>query len=87
MAWPRLERITNIRKERSYLKTTSQCEQLTEGKEQGNSFSANIEIPIVNDDEYEKSEDFYIQLGEPIWHREMSSDVWFMLFRDEEDIF
>ena len=29
----------------------------------------------MNDDEYEKNEDFYIQLGEPIWHREMSSEV------------
>uniref|UniRef100_A0A1I8A5K8 Sodium/calcium exchanger 3 n=1 Tax=Steinernema glaseri TaxID=37863 RepID=A0A1I8A5K8_9BILA len=26
-----------------------------------------IRIEIVNDDEYEKSEDFYIELGEPIW--------------------
>ncbi|KAJ1351859.1 hypothetical protein KIN20_008022 [Parelaphostrongylus tenuis] len=26
-----------------------------------------IHIPIVNDDEYEKNEDFFIVLGEPIW--------------------
>lgn len=31
---------------------------------------AEIEIQIVNDDEYEKNEDFYLELGEPIWHRE-----------------
>ncbi|CAD6193813.1 unnamed protein product [Caenorhabditis auriculariae] len=30
---------------------------------------AEIFIPIVNDDEYEKNEDFYIELGEPIWHK------------------
>ncbi|EYC30998.1 hypothetical protein Y032_0004g1895 [Ancylostoma ceylanicum] len=33
---------------------------------------AEIRIPIVNDDEYEKNEDFFIELGEPIWHRDMS---------------
>ncbi|XGW04669.1 hypothetical protein V3C99_015670 [Haemonchus contortus] len=32
---------------------------------------AEIHIPIVNDDEYEKSEEFFIELGEPIWHREI----------------
>ncbi|CAJ90511.1 Calx-beta domain-containing protein [Caenorhabditis elegans] len=35
---------------------------------------AEIYIPIVNDDEYEKHEDFYIELGEPIWHRELADD-------------
>ncbi|VDM60633.1 unnamed protein product [Angiostrongylus costaricensis] len=34
------------------------------GEEQ---IKAEIRIPIINDDEYEKSEDFYIELGEPIW--------------------
>ncbi|CAJ0590776.1 unnamed protein product [Cylicocyclus nassatus] len=34
---------------------------------------AEIRIPIVNDDEYEKNEDFFIQLGEPVWHREMTA--------------
>ncbi|KAK5966618.1 hypothetical protein GCK32_017389, partial [Trichostrongylus colubriformis] len=33
---------------------------------------AEIHIPIVNDDEYEKSEEFFIELGEPIWHREVT---------------
>lgn len=33
---------------------------------------AEIRIPIVNDDEYEKNEEFYIELGEPIWHRDIS---------------
>uniref|UniRef100_A0A158P9X3 Sodium/calcium exchanger 1 n=1 Tax=Angiostrongylus cantonensis TaxID=6313 RepID=A0A158P9X3_ANGCA len=28
---------------------------------------AEIRIPIINDDDYEKSEDFYIELAEPIW--------------------
>ncbi|KAK6028359.1 Calx-beta domain protein [Ostertagia ostertagi] len=32
---------------------------------------AEIHIPIVNDDEYEKSEEFFIELGEPVWHREI----------------
>ncbi|VDL73415.1 unnamed protein product [Nippostrongylus brasiliensis] len=35
---------------------------------------AEIRIPIVNDDEYEKSEDFYIELGEPVWHRTLADD-------------
>ncbi|CAB3396772.1 unnamed protein product [Caenorhabditis bovis] len=35
---------------------------------------AEIHIPIVNDDEYEKSEEFYIELGEPIWHRVIADD-------------
>jgi hypothetical protein len=30
-------------------------------------FSAEIHVDIINDDEYEKSEEFYIELGEPIW--------------------
>ncbi|KAI6229995.1 hypothetical protein M3Y99_01107900 [Aphelenchoides fujianensis] len=29
---------------------------------------AEIEIEIVNDDEYEKVEDFFVELGTPIWH-------------------
>uniref|UniRef100_A0A915EII4 Calx-beta domain-containing protein n=1 Tax=Ditylenchus dipsaci TaxID=166011 RepID=A0A915EII4_9BILA len=29
---------------------------------------ANIEIEIINDDEYEKAEDFYVELGWPVWH-------------------
>ncbi|CAI4223354.1 unnamed protein product [Auanema sp. JU1783] len=33
-----------------------------------------IEIPIVNDDEYEKAEEFFIELGEPIWHRPPNAD-------------
>uniref|UniRef100_A0A1I7S9Y8 Calx-beta domain protein n=1 Tax=Bursaphelenchus xylophilus TaxID=6326 RepID=A0A1I7S9Y8_BURXY len=32
--------------------------------------SADIRIQIFNDDEYEKNEDFYIQLGQPVWHKE-----------------
>ncbi|KAI6212934.1 CBN-NCX-1 protein [Aphelenchoides besseyi] len=32
--------------------------------------TADIRIRIINDDEYEKSEDFYIELGQPIWHKE-----------------
>uniref|UniRef100_A0AC34R8K4 Calx-beta domain-containing protein n=1 Tax=Panagrolaimus sp. JU765 TaxID=591449 RepID=A0AC34R8K4_9BILA len=28
---------------------------------------AKIEIEIINDDEYEKSEDFFVELGHPIW--------------------
>ncbi|KJH50617.1 Calx-beta domain protein [Dictyocaulus viviparus] len=32
---------------------------------------AEIHIAIINDDEYEKNEDFYIELGEPIWHSNM----------------
>ncbi|PIO69550.1 Calx-beta domain protein [Teladorsagia circumcincta] len=32
---------------------------------------AEIRVPIVNDDEYEKSEEFFIELGEPVWHREI----------------
>ncbi|CAD5223464.1 unnamed protein product [Bursaphelenchus okinawaensis] len=32
--------------------------------------SADIRIQIFNDDEYEKNEDFYIQLGAPVWHKE-----------------
>uniref|UniRef100_A0A915A8H3 Calx-beta domain-containing protein n=1 Tax=Parascaris univalens TaxID=6257 RepID=A0A915A8H3_PARUN len=31
---------------------------------------AEIAVEIINDDEYEKNEDFYLELGEPIWHRE-----------------
>ncbi|KAI6230032.1 CBN-NCX-1 protein [Aphelenchoides fujianensis] len=32
--------------------------------------TAEIRIYVKNDDEYEKSEDFYIELGQPIWHKE-----------------
>ncbi|KAI1727170.1 calx-beta domain-containing protein [Ditylenchus destructor] len=35
---------------------------------------AGIEIEIINDDEYEKAEDFYVELGEPIWHVKKTSD-------------
>lgn len=35
---------------------------------------AEIYIPITNDDEYEKHEDFFIELGEPIWHKEIKDD-------------
>uniref|UniRef100_A0A8R1DGN3 Calx-beta domain-containing protein n=1 Tax=Caenorhabditis japonica TaxID=281687 RepID=A0A8R1DGN3_CAEJA len=35
---------------------------------------AEIYIPITNDDEYEKNEDFYIELGQPIWHKELSEN-------------
>ncbi|VDK52891.1 unnamed protein product [Anisakis simplex] len=35
---------------------------------------AEIEIRIVNDDEYEKNEEFYLELGEPIWHHEEPVD-------------
>ena len=38
-------------------------------------FRAEIHIPIVNDTEYEKSEDFYIELGEPVWHKNIGEDV------------
>ncbi|KAE9556748.1 hypothetical protein FO519_000154 [Halicephalobus sp. NKZ332] len=31
--------------------------------------SSDIPIKIINDDKYEKSEDFYVQLGEPTWHQ------------------
>ncbi|KAH7716619.1 Protein NCX-1 b [Aphelenchoides avenae] len=31
---------------------------------------AEIRIDIINDEKYEKSEDFYVQLGEPVWHGE-----------------
>ncbi|VDM77676.1 unnamed protein product, partial [Strongylus vulgaris] len=34
---------------------------------------AEIRIPIVNDDEYEKNEDFFIELGEPVWHRDIAA--------------
>lgn len=40
-------------------------------------FRAEIRIPIVNDDEYEKNEDFFIELGEPVWHREIGDKVFF----------
>uniref|UniRef100_A0A915DSA0 Sodium/calcium exchanger membrane region domain-containing protein n=1 Tax=Ditylenchus dipsaci TaxID=166011 RepID=A0A915DSA0_9BILA len=30
-------------------------------------FFAQIRIEIINDDRYEKSEDFYVQLGQPVW--------------------
>lgn len=29
---------------------------------------AEIEIEIINDDEYEKTEDFYVELDRPVWH-------------------
>ncbi|VDM47119.1 unnamed protein product [Toxocara canis] len=31
---------------------------------------AEIPIKIINDDEYEKNEDFYLELDQPIWHRQ-----------------
>ncbi|GMT10142.1 hypothetical protein PFISCL1PPCAC_1439, partial [Pristionchus fissidentatus] len=37
-----------------------------------NQSSAEIRIEIINDDDYEKSEDFTIELGDPIWHRDES---------------
>lgn len=33
-----------------------------------NFFRAEIRIEIVNDNQYEKNEDFYIELGVPVWH-------------------
>lgn len=33
-------------------------------------YRAEIAVEIINDDEYEKNEDFYLELGQPIWHRE-----------------
>lgn len=33
-------------------------------------FSADIRIRVINDTEYEKSEDFFIELGQPVWHKE-----------------
>uniref|UniRef100_A0A7E4UWF2 Sodium/calcium exchanger 1 n=1 Tax=Panagrellus redivivus TaxID=6233 RepID=A0A7E4UWF2_PANRE len=30
-----------------------------------------LEIEIINDDEYEKSEDFYIELGQPVWETDI----------------
>ncbi|CAI5450514.1 unnamed protein product [Caenorhabditis angaria] len=35
---------------------------------------AEIYIPIINDDEYEKNEEFFIELGEPIWHAEIAEN-------------
>jgi solute carrier family 8 (sodium/calcium exchanger) len=29
---------------------------------------------VINDTEYEKSEDFYIELGQPVWHKETQVD-------------
>ncbi|PAV62843.1 hypothetical protein WR25_08116 isoform B [Diploscapter pachys] len=39
-----------------------------------NQTKAEIHIPIVNDTEYEKSEDFYIELSEPVWHKNIGED-------------
>jgi hypothetical protein len=32
-------------------------------------FSADIWIRIIDTNAYEKSEDFYIELGQPTWHK------------------
>ncbi|PAV71534.1 hypothetical protein WR25_14746 [Diploscapter pachys] len=40
-----------------------------------NQTKAEIHIPIVNDTEYEKSEDFYIELSEPVWHKNIGEDI------------
>lgn len=32
-----------------------------------------MKIKIINDDEYEKNEDFYLELGNPTWHTALSS--------------
>lgn len=31
-------------------------------------FRAEIRMEIINDNRYEKNEDFFIELGAPIWH-------------------
>ena len=28
-----------------------------------------IPIKIINDDKYEKAEDFFVYLGDPVWHQ------------------
>ncbi|GMS79921.1 hypothetical protein PENTCL1PPCAC_2096 [Pristionchus entomophagus] len=48
-------------------------------KFEDNQSSAEIRIEIINDDEYEKNEDFTIELGEPIWHRDEDD------FKDEKE--
>ena len=32
--------------------------------------SATIKFKLINDDTFERSEEFYIELGQPIWHKE-----------------
>ncbi|CAD5233233.1 unnamed protein product [Bursaphelenchus xylophilus] len=42
--------------------------QVGELRFQDGQTKAEIEIEIINDDEYEKTEDFYVELEAPIWH-------------------
>lgn len=41
------------------------------------SFRRVIEIGIVDDEEYEKNECFYVELGEPMWVKKMSGKLIF----------
>lgn len=34
-----------------------------------------IQIGIVDDEEYEKTEDFYVELSDPIWAKNLSGKI------------
>lgn len=78
MEWPKQSRIISLKKEYWNSRIIRAGETIEWDKGRKSICSAEIRIEIINDDEYEKSEDFTIELGEPIWHRDESD------FKDEK---